>query len=163
MNNIKMISLDTSTSCTGVAVWNNGEYVSSTTLSTDKKVKGEEKLNQMIKLVIDYIDKNLPTIVVTEKLAVTRNAQTVGMLTELLGAIRGHCVINNIFYYSLRPSEWRKEVANVFDQKPNGRKRDDQKAWALDIVNNKLKFDIQSDDQAEAILLGVGYKAMFEN
>lgn len=157
-----MISLDSSTSCTGFAVWSNGEYLISGTLSTDKKIKGEEKLDQMIKLVINYIKQESPTIVVTEKLAVTRNAQTVGMLTELLGAIRGYCVTNDICYYSLRPSEWRKEVAKVFEQKPNGRKREDQKAWALDIVSNKLNLDIESDDRAEAILLGYGYKALFE-
>lgn len=162
MKKIKMLSLDTSTSCTGVAVWSNGKYISSTILSTDKNVKGEDKLNQMIQLIINYIKLESPQIILTEQLAVTRNAKTVGMLTELLGAIRGFCVTNDISYYSLRPSEWRKEVSKIFEQKPNGRKRENQKAWALDIVNNKLSLNIESDDQAESVLLGYGYKAMFE-
>lgn len=161
MKKIKMLSLDTSTSCTGVAVWSNGNYIFSTVLSTDKNVKGEDKLNQMIQLIINYIKLESPQIILTEQLAVTRNAKTVGMLTELLGAIRGFCVTNDISYYSLRPSEWRKEVSQVFNQKPNGRKREDQKAWALDIVNNKMNICTDSDDQAEAILLGMSYVKIF--
>ena len=162
MKEIKMLTLDTSTTCTGIAKWTNGKLISSTVLSTDKKLKGDDKLNQMITLVINNIKQENPQIVVTEQLAVTRNAVTVGMLKELLGAIRGYCVTNHIDYYSLRPSEWRKSVSIFFNQKPNGRKRDDQKAWAIDIVNNKLGICTESDDQAESILLGIGYGNLFK-
>lgn len=159
--NIKLLSLDTSTSATGIACYKNGMYFSSTVLVNDKKLKGEEKLNEMIKMVLNYIDVEQPNIVVTEKLSVTRNFTTVSMLAELLGAIRGFCVNNRIDYYTLRPTEWRHSVQNLYSIKPNGRKREDQKAWALDIVNNKMNICTDSDDQAEAILLGMSYVKIF--
>ena len=158
---VKTISFDSSTSCTGVAIFKGEKYSSSSALINDKKLKGDEKLNSMIKMIVDFLEKEKPDIVVTERLAVTRNAQTVSMLAELLGSIRGYCVINNIDYYSLRPGEWRSEVVSIVNQKPNGRKREDQKAWALDIVNNKFNIDTNVDDEAEAILLGMAYMNLF--
>ena len=158
---IKIISLDTSTTCSGVAIFNGTKYHSSTALVNDKKLKGDEKLDSMIKLIISFLDKEKPDVCVTEKLAMTRNAQTVSMLNELLGAVRGYCVTNGIDYCSLRPSEWRKVAIEITGQKPNGRKREDQKAWALDMVNNKLNILTDSDDEAESVLLGYSYINMF--
>ena len=43
-----MISLDTSTSATGVGVFVNGKYKDSYVLETDKKIKGDDKLSRIV-------------------------------------------------------------------------------------------------------------------
>ena len=157
---IKMISLDTSTSCTGVCIWSNGKYISSNIIETDKKIKGDEKLNQMIDLIYSLLKNEHPNIIVIEQVAVTRNAVSTRMLQELTGSIRGFCIEHNIDYISLRPGEWRKAVVDKYHQKPLGRKREDQKVWSLDIVNNKMDIRTESDDEADAICIGQGYIEM---
>ena len=160
--NIKMVSLDSSTSCSGVCSWINGIYEKSYIVETDKKIKGDEKLNQMIDKLYSIISSEKPDIVVVEMVAVTRNVQSTRMLQELTGAIRGYCVGHNIEYIALRPSEWRKQIVSVCHQKPNGRKREDQKKWSLDIVNNKMGIITESDDQSDAILIGKSYIEMMK-
>lgn len=158
---IKLCALDTSTSSTGIANFHNGKYHSSTVLQTDKKIKGDDKLNQMIEFIYSYLSKEKPEIILTETVAVTRNVASTRMLQELTGAVRGYCVGKGIDYVSLRPSEWRAQVVRFYQSKPVGRKREDQKAWSLDIVNNKMNIKTTSDDEADAICLGIGYLNMF--
>ena len=158
---IKTVVFDSSTSSTGVAVFVNGKYINHLLIKTDKETEGDDKLSQMIKLVYEHIDKEKPDIVLTEKAIVMRNAQTQNMLTELLGAIRGKCINNNIFYYCLRPAEWRSIITKKYNRKPKGRKRADQKEWSLDIVNNVLGIETDSDDCSDSILLGISYIEMF--
>jgi hypothetical protein len=126
-------------------------------VETDKKIKGDDKLNQMISLIIEKLNMEEPDIVVCEKIVCVRNAQTTRMLQELTGAIRGFCIEHDIEYVNLSPSTWRSVIANTYKQKPGSRKREDQKAWALDIVNNKLGIITKSTDLAEAVLIGEAY------
>lgn len=159
--NIKLLSLDTSTSATGVAKFVNGKYIDHDLLETDKKLKGDDKLNQMIQLIYQYIELEKPDIIVIEMESVTRNPQVQRMLTELIGAVRGKCISENIPFCELRPTEYRSIIVKKFDKKPKGRKRVDQKEWSLDIVNNTLKIPTESDDCSDAILLGYAYIQMF--
>ena len=158
--NIKMLSIDSSTSCSGICDWINGKYKKSYSVSTEKKITGDNKLNQMISLLYKELKKEKPDIILIELVSVTRNALGTRMLQELTGAIRGYCIDNNIEYVAIRPTEWRSAVVKAVGIKPNGRKRVDQKKWAIDIVNNYLKIKTESDDEAEAILLGFGYIQM---
>lgn len=160
MKQIKMISMDSSTSKTGVCIWSNGIYKESYVLENNPKIKGDEKLNQMIDFVLSLIKGERPDIVVIESVVPTRNAQSTRMLQELTGAIRGFCIEYGIEYISLRPSEWRSAVTKKYNKKPLGRKREDQKAWSLDIVNNILNVITDSDDQCDAILIGESYIEM---
>lgn len=157
-----MISLDTSTSATGVGVFVNGKYKDSYVLETDKKIKGDDKLNQMIGLLHSLLLKEKPDIVITELVVPTRNASATRMLQELTGSVRGFCIEHKISYDTLRPSEWRSVIVKSYQQKPRGRKREDQKEWSLDIVNNKLDIITTSDDQSDAILLGISYIETFK-
>ena len=83
-----MISLDTSTSATGVGVFVNGKYKDSYVLETDKKIKRDDKLNQMIDLLHSLLLKEKPDIVITELVVPTRNASATRMLQELTGSVR---------------------------------------------------------------------------
>lgn len=156
-----LLALDASTSSTGTSVWVNGDYGFSDVIVSPKGIKGDEKLNIMILNIYQYIEDSTPDIVCTEMIVPTRNAMSTRMLQELTGAIRGYCLGHEIEYVSLRPTEWRKIVIDKVQQKPNGRKREDQKTWSLDVVNNKLGISTDSDDESDSILLGYSYINMF--
>ena len=144
----KLISLDSSTACTGVSIFVNGIYKNSYTIETDKKLKGDEKLDQMIKLIQCVLKEEKPDIVIYECVVPVRNPQTTRMLQELTGSIRGYCVDKKISHYSIKPSEWRGTVVKRFKRSPNSRKREDLKQWSLDIVNDELGISTESKDQS---------------
>ncbi len=158
---IKLLSMDTSSTSTGIAVFINSKYQKWSLLETDKKLKGDDKLNQMISLIYKYINEERPGIICLELTAVTRNPRVQRMLTELIGAIRGKCIDSSIFYYDFRPSEWRKTIMENTGIKPKSRKRDDLKQWSLDVVNNIFNIKTDSDDVSDAILIGEHYINMF--
>ena len=151
----KLISMDTSSTSTGVAVFIDG-VLSRHFLIDTKNIKDTEKrIEEMINRLYKVIDSEKPDIVVTELTVVTRNAQAQRNLTMILGAIYGKCIEKNIWYHSFRPSEWRSLVKT--DKKPIGRKREDYKNWSLDVVNSTYELNIESDDVSDAILIGQSY------
>ena len=151
----KLISMDTSSNSTGVAIFVDG-VLSRHFLIDLKKIKNTNKrIEEMIKQIYKIIEDEKPDIIVTELTVVTRNAQAQRNLTMILGAIYGKCIENNIWYHSFRPTEWRS-LANT-DKKPIGRKREDYKNWSLDVVNSTYKLNIESDDVSDAILIGQSY------
>lgn len=156
---MKVCSFDAATGTTGVAIFENNKYIKSYIIETNNKIKGDEKLNQMIDLIYSVLKTEEPDVCVVEKIVVTRNAVSTRMLQELIGAIRGYCIdpVHNIKFECLAPSTWRSNIVKLYNQKPNGKKREEQKAWALDVVNNKLNIKTEDDNEADAILIGLGY------
>ena len=155
----KLISMDTSSNSTGVAIFVDG-VLSRHFLIDLKKIKNtDERIQEMIKQIYKIIDGEKPDIVVTELTVVTRNAQAQRNLTMILGAIYGKCIENNIWYHSYRPTEWRSLVDT--DKKPKGRKREDYKEWSIELVRDFYKLDCYSDDICDAILIGRAYVNKF--
>lgn len=153
--NCKLISMDTSSNSTGVAIFIDGE-LSRHFLIDLKRIKDTEKrLESMIKEIHKIIKEEKPDIIATELTVVTRNAQAQRNLTMILGAIWGDCIQNNIFYFSLRPTEWRSLVDTT--KKPTGRKREDYKNWSMEVVKEIYGLDVETDDISDAILIGRGY------
>lgn len=156
--NCKLISMDTSSNSTGVAIFVDG-VLSRHFLIDLKKIKNtDERIEEMIKQIYKIIEEEKPDIVVTELTVVTRNAQAQRNLTMILGAIYGKCVDKNIWHANFRPTEWRSLIDT--DKKPLGRKRENYKQWSIDIV--KEKYDIEAnDDICDAILIGRAYVNKF--
>ena len=159
---IKLLAIDAATGTSGVASFVNGEYKDSYKVSTDSSSKGEDKLNEMIEIINATLKIEQPSIVVVESIMPTRNAAVTRMLQELTGAVRGLCIVNQIDYYELKPSEYRSVIVKKYNQKPKGRKREDQKAWSLDVANNKMGIATDDDNISDAVLLGTGYIEMFK-
>lgn len=157
MKETKTLALDTSTKSTGYAVYVNGNIKDYGTIHFDAKTPMDMRLGKMILELYKFIDETAPDIVVTEITAVTRNAGVQRYLTYLLGAIMGKCFKDNIFYYTFRPSEWRKLV----DDGKKPRKRDELKAWSIATVKNILDIEVNSDDTSDAILIGLAYMNKF--
>ena len=155
----KLISMDTSSTSTGVAIFIDG-VLSRHFLIETKSIKDTEiRIIEMISRLYEIIDFEKPDIIVTELTVVTRNAQAQRNLTMILGAIYGKCIENNIWYHSYRPTEWRSLIDTV--KKPLGRKREDYKAWSLEVVKDIYDIECNTDDISDAILIGAAYVKKF--
>lgn len=155
---VKLVSLDTSTTCTGVAVYVDGEYVSSKVLPADKKLNKDERFTLMAKQIIAELEKQKPDIVVIEDDVVKGSMAIVTLLSKLIGVVRGYCITRDIFYCELPPSSWRKPLGI---QKSKA-KREELKQLALDFVRENISDDeMISDDQSDAICIGYAYITIY--
>lgn len=98
---IKLMSLDTSTTSTGWAVFINGEYSYSGCISAKQT---ENKLSYMILSIFNLLNEECPDIVVAEEMVVPRNVQVARNLTMILGALYGKCLEKKIDWNTLRPT-----------------------------------------------------------
>lgn len=114
----------------------------------------------MVENIITLIEREAPDVVVIEETVVTRNPQTQRMLSMILGAVFGCCVINNFNYCSLRPTQWRKLVR--WDDEKLPRKRDELKSWSINKVAELYGIQEISDDISDAILIGQAFINMIE-
>ena len=151
----KLISLDTSTSSTGYAVYISGKLHRYDLIDFKRIKNTDERIKEMILKIYEIIETEKPQIIVAEMTVVTRNAQTQRNLTMILGAIQGKCLENNIFYSLLRPTEWRKLVNNEKEKLP--RKREELKQWSKQKVSDILGINDINDDISDAILIGQAY------
>lgn len=151
----KLLSLDTSTKSTGYAVYISGDFNKYDILDFKHIKNTEERINEMILKIYEIIKKEKPQIVVVEMTVVPTNVQAQRNLTMILGAIRGKCIDENIFFYLFRPSEWRKLVCDNNEKPP--RKREELKKWSME--KTYLLFGVENinDDISDAILIGQAY------
>lgn len=155
--NTIMISLDTSTADSGVAVWSNGKLIEYFDL---QKPKGAAPGNEwMTEKLFTLFAELKPHIVVLEEIKVFRNAKTTTELITLIGRIQGYCIVNNIFCYCLAPTEWRKQIVSGEEKVP--RKREDAKLWAIEKVKSLYDIKEANDNICEAILIGQAYINLF--
>ena len=157
MSSTTLLSLDTSTTSTGWAIFKDGEYQESGVIDDFKKVKnGHERLKLMTKELLDSIGQLKPDIIVIEKDVVFGNMKVIDMLMKIIGAVYGFCLFNGITYYEFAPSEWRKYVKlQAF-----GRKRDEFKKASIKYIKDNLNMDV-NDDEADAICIGLAYCKKF--
>lgn len=157
MSSTTLLSLDTSTTSTGWAIFKDGEYQESGVIDDFKKVKnGYERLKLMTKELLDSIGQLKPNIIVIEKDVVFGNMKVIDMLMKIIGAVYGFCLFNGITYYEFAPSEWRKYVKlQAF-----GRKRDEFKKASIKYIKDNLNMDV-NDDEADAICIGLAYCKKF--
>ena len=151
----KLISLDTSTSSTGYAVYISGKLHRYDLIDFKRIKNTDERIKEMILKIYEIIETENPQIIVAEMTVVTRNAQAQRNLTMILGAIQGKCLENNIFFSLLRPTEWRKLVNNEKEKLP--RKREELKQWSKQKVSDILGINDINDDISDAILIGKAY------
>ena len=150
-----MLTLDTSTTCTGAAVWKNGELQSVTSLySTPGELCRDM---EMIKEIILYIVKIKPDIVICEDLNVINNIAVAKKLSGIIGAVNGVCIYKNIFFDKISPKIWRKLITGE-NTPPKHRK--ELKQWDIEQVKILFNIDVKNDDEADAVLLGEAYKRL---
>ena len=159
-----LLSLDTSSTSTGWAVFINGEYARSGCIDLKQIKDINVRLPEMIRRIYSLINDEFPDIIVTEEMVVPRNAQAARILTMILGAVYGYCISyrmeyevdGKMLYSSLRPAEWRK----LIDSGKKPRDREGLKNWSKQKVAElgiNLGDASNSDDVSDAILIGVAY------
>lgn len=155
---ITLLSLDTSTTSTGWAIFKNGKYQDSGVIDKFKKEKnGYKRLELMVKELLENIEQLKPDIIVIEKDVVFSNMKVIDLLMKIIGAIYGFCLSNGITYYEFAPSEWRKYVKlQVF-----GRKRTEFKQASIKYIKDNFDKEV-NDDEADAICVGIAYCKKFK-
>lgn len=159
----KLISLDTSTTKTGWAYFENGNYIKSGVINLDtseckKKYKNDSdlRIKDMSIEVWDMLNKCMPDIVVIEKLNVGRNMVATRNLSKIIGVAYLYSILNNCFYFEIQPSQWRSQLG----MQSSKRKREEYKLLSIKYVKENFNIDV-SDDESDSICAGVGYIKMF--
>lgn len=157
-NIYKMLSLDTSSTNSGYAYWENGILKEYGVLNSEKYDDKLLKINDMGNQLIEKLNKYKPQTVVIEMTVVERNAHTQRILSEIVGIVRGWAIINKAEFVQMRPTEWRKYAKEKDEKLPT--KKPDLKAWSVNRVKNIYSLKV-TDDCSDAILIGLARINMF--
>ena len=158
----KMISLDTSSVCSGWAYWENGILTDHGVIDTSLIKYRDKKLDNMCKNLIHLLKAHDPDIVVIEMTVVPNNAETQRILSEIVGVVSGWCLSQrkSSFFYRIRPNEWRKIVCNDNEKFPHSKKAG-LKEWDIQKAKDIFGFDPIDDNEADAVLMGYAYNCLF--
>jgi Holliday junction resolvasome RuvABC endonuclease subunit len=157
----KLLSIDSSTTNTGYAVFENGSLMDFGTIDKRKMKDKEERFEQMMLDIWHLLEREQPHIVVIELTVVCRNADTQRKLTEILGNVRLWCKLNGKEYNELRPTNWRKLICGEDEKIPKA--REDCKNWSMEKINYLYGVEVTNDDISDAILIGRAYINKFDN
>lgn len=159
----RLISLDTSSTKTGYAIFNNGQYKESGLINLDtseckKKYKNnsDKRIKDMCLKVIELLENTKPDILVIEKLNVGRNMVAVRALSKIIGVVYCYSILNDCFYYEIQPSQWRSKLG----MQSSKRKREEYKELSIKYVKENLNKDV-TDDESDSICAGIAYIKMF--
>lgn len=157
---MKMISLDCSTKCSGMTMWENGKYKTSHVINCEQNKDVEERQKEMVMQLWKGLDYYCPSIVVIEDTYCHGNPSTQKKLDRIQGAIFAWCVTHNAEFNCIMPSSWRKYI----DGFPNGKgtKRQEQKSFSVKYVTEKYNIKPKTDDESDSILIGEGFIKMCE-
>lgn len=146
----KVVSLDTSIHKTGYAVYIDGKYGNSGILIHEKNLTGYDALIAEARIIIGFLNNEKPDIVVVETTQQKNNLSVYKKLSMLLGVVLGYCVENGITMWEFEPKEWRSRISKEFANL----KREEAKTWSVTYVEEKYNTSVQSDDEADAVLIG---------
>ena len=162
MSKTKMISMDTSTTKTGWAYFENSVYISSGVINLDtKESKKKYKNNTDLRIkdmclnIFSLLNKYSPDIIVVEKLNVCRNMAVVRKLSKIIDIVYVYSIINNCTYYEIQPTQWRSKLGLQEGKK----KREDFKQASINYIKETHGIDV-GDDEADSICAGLGYTEM---
>ena len=149
MGQNKIISLDQSLSCTGWAVFDNKTLIAADTFSVSKTAPMDRRLLEIYKNLTDlYYKYEFEKIYFEDIQLQAGNALTYKHLAYAQAAIILWCGHMNMDWSMSAPSHWRKILGGGF-----GRKRAEQKRYAIDLVEKWYNIEVSSDI-ADAICIG---------
>lgn len=149
MGQNKIISLDQSLSCTGWAVFDDKKLIAADTFSVSKTAPMDRRLLEIYKNLTDlYHEYEFEKIYFEDIQLQAGNALTYKHLAYAQAAIILWCGHMNIDWSISAPSHWRKVLGGGF-----GRKRVEQKRYAIQLVQKWYNIEVLSDI-ADAICIG---------
>lgn len=150
---MRVMGIDASTTCSGVAVIEDGKLVYHDVIDMKKNKDAEQRVMKMMgelgAMIMDYS----PNALYIEDSWNKQNIETTKMLSNVLGAVMYVCQDIKCDFTKLLPSAWRSLTGIKLTSK-NGTKlkRDELKQEAVDRVKKVYKIDC-GDDEAEAICI----------
>lgn len=149
MGQNKIISLDQSLSCTGWAVFDDKTLIAADTFSVSKTAPMDRRLLEIYKNLTDlYHEYEFEKIYFEDIQLQAGNALTYKHLAYAQAAIILWCGHMNMDWSISAPSHWRKVLGGGF-----GRKRAEQKRYAIQLVQKWYNIEVSSDI-ADAICIG---------
>ena len=158
MKEVRLVSMDSSTTSTGIALWINGELKKYKTLVPKTKSPTEKRIMEMAKLINETLQEWKPIILYAETPQGKANIKLSRMLGQVLGIIIGWCSMNNCEFNEVNPSWWRKW--NYWDQ--GKLERDELKELSKQKAKELYGIDC-GDDLSDAIHIGKAAFNYFDN
>lgn len=148
-----LIALDESTTCTGYAVFDDGELIEHGIFSFKSK-NVLERVSLIMEEIENLIDTYKPNNMVIEDVQITMNAATAKSLLGLQFMIEVYAHRNNISCETYRTTKWRK-ILGLSNSRSLDRKA--KKQETIDYVKDKYGIDVLKDDESDAIAIGTAY------
>jgi Holliday junction resolvasome RuvABC endonuclease subunit len=144
---MRIIGIDGATKITGIAVFDDGEYVTHKlfSFSGDASVR----IPKMMMAICNFIKEYKPDKIIMEKSMLTNNIDTVQKLSNLAGAVMFYCYSKGIPFEHQYPSQWRQKIGLTQGARV---KKEVLKAEAIAAVKQEYGMNL-TDDEAEAILI----------
>lgn len=147
-----VIALDQAAKTSGYAVFVDGKYKKSGTFTIKASLPIGDRLatfyKRITELYSEYADERVR--LVFEDIQMQKgNVITYQRLAYIQAALILWCYYHQIDYDIYAPSHWRKVLGGSF-----GRKREEQKEHAIELVRQRLGLDVSSDE-ADAICIGL--------
>ena len=148
-----LIALDESTTCTGYAVFDDGELIEHGIFSFKSK-DVLERVSLIMEEIEELIKTYKPDNIVIEDVQITMNAATAKSLLGLQFMIEVYAHRNNISCETYRTTKWRK-ILGLSNSRALDRKA--KKQETIDYVKDKYDIEILKDDESDAIAIGTAY------
>lgn len=148
-----LIALDESTTCTGYAVFDDGELIKHGIFSFKNK-DVLERVSLIMEEIEELIKTYKPNNMVIEDVQITMNAATAKSLLGLQFMIEVYAHRNNISCETYRTTKWRK-ILGLSNSRSLDRKA--KKQETIDYVKDKYRIDVLKDDESDAIAIGTAY------
>lgn len=148
---VRMAACDTSTTRSGVAIYENGKLKSWKLFDYSKIKDLEERTGKMCTALLSFLGDQKPELLYIEMPRGKKNVEVVRKLTMVIGAVYGWCLLNNCYFEQIPPSSWRMYLPD-FSQ--GGLEREDLKSEGIALVKKKYGIEVPSDDVSDAILIG---------
>lgn len=148
---VRMVSIDSSTRCTGMALFEDGKLKAHGVIDLSSQKEIEKRSDDMGLKIMKNLNALSPSIVYIERPRGRGNPQTLRKLTTIVGMVRGYCIYRGIYFEEISPTEWRKDLG--FKQGRNV-KRDEEKRQSIEYVKDKYHINPKTDDESDAICIG---------
>lgn len=157
------VSIDSSTTSSGICLWVNGVLAHYRVLQPkDKTLSTEDRMAAMAGLIANTLNEWKPTIIFAETpQGHGANVKLARQLGEILGVILGWAASHNCSFTEVNPSWWRKWNPDFHQGKLD---RPELKKESLRYVQEHFGIDCKGcDDLSDAILIGNGALHYFES
>lgn len=158
---MKILAFDQSTAKTGWAFFIDDQLINYGVINKSSNKDAPDRIRDMFLSIIEIIQDTEPDWVIVESVQQQASPATSMMLSQLQGMIIGYLYEHEIAVDSPLPTQWRKALG--FHQ-GKGIKRAELKDLAKKFVLDTFNINVCSDDEADAICIGVAmYKLSSDN